>query len=210
MQQSAEVAQQDVAPVRDKDPLPPEDVAAFLDGNLSGEHLARVESALADSADARAELVEASQMIATMPVARPNARRQRIIAFALTSAAVLAVVVVPSLYQKQRAPQVETERRTPALNSPNFRAIAPAERAAVASTMVRFVWERVPSATYQITLTDVEGQPVWQTTTADTTVVLPATVTLRRPATYYWNVDALAPDGASTTTGVHELRVIER
>jgi hypothetical protein len=56
-------------------------------------------------------------------------------------------------------------------------------------------------------LTDAQGRTVWQSSTSDTVLILPEAIPLNGPASYYWNVDALAPDGSSTTTGIREIRV---
>ena len=210
MEQSAELAEGEVAAVSVDGPLPPEDMAAYLDGRLSGEELERVESALAGSAEARAELVEASRLIAMIPERQAQPKRQWVLVSAVAAAAVLAVVMVPPLFQKPAIEQVATERRAAADAGAGIRTVAPEDGAVVGSVGVRFAWDAIPAATYQLTVTDAQGRTVWQAATTDTTLVLPGTTKLRGPASYYWNVDALAPDGSSMTTGVREFKILTR
>ena len=121
----------------------------------------------------------------------------------------LAVVLVPSLSRKLPNEQVVTERRAPD-DGMRIRAMTPEDGMLVRSTDVRFVWGAVPAATYELTLTDAEGRTVWHAATTDTTLILPRTARLSGPASYYWNVDALAPDGSSLTTGIREFKVPAR
>ncbi len=211
MEQSAEAVQTEVTTVSADGPLPPEDVAAYLDGRLSDEARERVESVLAGSAEARAELVEASRLIATIPVRQTQPKRPWVLVSAVAAAAVLALVMGPSLSQKPATQQIATERRAPVSPGSGIRTLSPEDGALIgwsgARADVRFTWAAVPGATYQLTVTDAEGRTVWQADTTDTTLVLPQTVELSGPASYYWNVDALAPDGSSATTGVREFRV---
>lgn len=210
MEQSGEPAKGEVTAVSADGPLPPEDVAAYLDGRLSGEELERVESVLAGNAEARAELVEASRLIATIAEGQTHRKRQWVFVSAVAVAAVLAVVMVPSLSQKPAIQQVATERRAAADAGARIRTVAPADGAVVGSAGVRFTWDAVSAATYELTVTDAQGRTIWQAATTDTTLVLPGTAKLSGPASYYWNVDALAPDGSSMTTGVREFKVDTR
>lgn len=210
MEQSTELAEGEVAAVSVDGPLSPEDVAAYLDGRLSGEEVERVESVLAGSAEARAELVEASRLIATIPERQTHPNRQWIVVSAVAVAAVLAVVMVPSLSQRPAVEQVATERPAAADAGARIRTVTPEDGAVVGSADVRFAWDAVPLATYQLTVTDARGRTVWQAATTDTTLVLPGTAKLSGPASYYWNVDALAPDGSSMTTGIREFKVTTR
>lgn len=210
MEQRAEATRGEVTAVIPDGPLPPEDVAAYLDGRLSGEELERVESVLAGSAEARAELVEASRLVATIPERQAQPKRQWVLVSAVAAAAVLALVMIPSLSQKPAIQQVATERRAAVDGGARIRTVAPEDGEVVGSAGVRFTWDAVPAATYQLTVTDAQGRTVWQAATTDTTLVLPGIAKLSGPASYYWNVDALASDGSSMTTGVREFKVTTR
>lgn len=206
MEQCAEPTPVEVAAVTLDGPLRPEDVAAYLDGRLSGEELERVESVLAESPEARRELVEASRLLATLPVRRSSLRRPMLVAGA-AAAAVLALVAIPTILQDRGTERVSAERPARSDDVTGIRKVLPEDGAEVGPTGVRFLWGTVLGATYHLTITDTQGRTIWQTSTADTTLILPETVPLLGPTSYYWNVDALAPDGSSTTTGIHELRV---
>lgn len=53
---------------------------------------------------------------------------------------------------------------------------------------------------YRLSVTDASGREVWSTETRDTTIALPAEVSLDRGRTYFWTVDALGADGRSLTS----------
>jgi len=53
------------------------------------------------------------------------------------------------------------------------------------------VWTSVPHADlYRITLFDDAGGSIWESQTRDTSVALPASITLRSRASYYWRIEA--------------------
>jgi len=207
MEQSAQLAHHEFRDVSQNGPLSAEELAAYLDGRLSGKELERVEAMLASSPDARAELVEVSRLVATIPERRTLANRRWILISALAAAAVVAIVMVPSLTRSPAAPQVATERRVIENDGSRIRVISPAEASPVSSRDLKFVWDGVPGSAYQFTLTDADGRVLWQRSTEDTTLVLPDSVKLAAERSYYWNVDALAANGSSVTTGVRELTV---
>ena len=203
----------DSAAVNPDAPLPPEDIAAYLDGRLTGSDLQRVEAALARNPEARAELVDASRLVSSLPPAQRRARKQWVWASgsaAAAAAAVLLAVAVPSLTRGPATTPVKTERRATLPTGAALRTIGPADGALVAQADVQFGWTSLAGATYQLTVTDAEGATIWKKSTADTTATLPDSVTLVATRSYYWNVDALAPDGSSATTGIHEPKVADK
>ncbi|MEO7684889.1 MAG: zf-HC2 domain-containing protein [Gemmatimonadaceae bacterium] len=206
MGQATRLAHHEATAVSPTGPLSAEDLAAYLDGRLTGRELERVEAALAFNPDARAELVEAARLIATIPARADAPKRQRILTVAVAAAAVFAIVLLPTLARKPARTQADTERRgTP--EAARIQAISPSNGAVVPPTEAHFAWNSVSGAVYQLTLTDTNGGVVWQTTTGDTTLALPAIVKLEAQRSYYWNVDALAANGSSVTTGIRELKV---
>jgi hypothetical protein len=71
-----------------------------------------------------------------------------------------------------------------------------------------FAWHPVAGAQrYEFELLDADAAPVYQTTTADTSVALPAAVTLRPGVTYRWLVRALDDAGQPRGSAVSRLRV---
>jgi hypothetical protein len=103
--------------------------------------------------------------------------------------------------------KVETERRAVADDDVRLRTIAPGDGASVNESTPMFVWYSLPGATYQLTVTNADGGTVWQTSTGDTALSLPATARIAGGATYYWSVDALKDDGSSATSGVREFKL---
>jgi hypothetical protein len=66
---------------------------------------------------------------------------------------------------------------------------------------VRFVWgATAEGSTFRVTVLDERGGLLWSEETGDTAVAMPPGI-LDRGATYFWYVDALAPDGHSLTSG---------
>ena len=88
--------------------------------------------------------------------------------------------------------------------------VAPGD-AVDAGAPVTFTWRPVPGATrYAIDLSDVGGTAVFETSTRDTTVALPAAVALRPGAEYRWIVRATDDAGAPRGTAVRRLAVRAR
>ena len=205
--QTVDRSQSELNAVSASGPLSPEDLAAYLDGRLSGQELERVESILAASAAARAELVDVSRMISTIPERKPVSRRYWILPSLAAAAAAIVLVAAPTLSRKPVARKVETERRAVPDDDVRIETIAPGDVASLDGGSPSFVWSAIPGATYRITLTNADGGTVWQTSTSDTAVALPASARITGGATYYWIVDALKDDGSSATSGVREFKV---
>jgi hypothetical protein len=80
-----------------------------------------------------------------------------------------------------------------------------------AGAPVTFAWRPVSGATrYALDLSDAGGTAVYETTTRDTTVALPAAVALRPGAEYRWIVRATDDAGAPRGTAVRRLAVRTR
>ncbi len=76
---------------------------------------------------------------------------------------------------------------------------------------VAFVWRATPGATrYALDLSDAGGTAVYETTTRDTTVALPATVALRPGTEYRWIVRATDDAGSPRGETVRRLAVRAR
>lgn len=72
----------------------------------------------------------------------------------------------------------------------------------------RFAWHPVPAATrYAFELVDADGNLLYQASTADTTVVLPATVPLRPAVDYRWLVRATDAAATPVATAVRRLSI---
>ncbi len=197
-----------IATVFDDDGLTPQEVASFLDGRLAGEELARVESYLADHPSARQELIKASRIIQSAPareVKRP--RRFYPLIGLVAAAAIVLVLIRPNDVNPVRTP-VSTERRGIGDEPEQIVLVSPMDAGELKDRTQPLTWHAVAGATYRIFIADASGNSIVRTSTSDTSLVLPETV--QAGATYYWRVDAIAPDGSSSTSGYHEFRLIGR
>jgi len=98
---------------------------------------------------------------------------------------------------------VSTERRGIADEPDRIVLVSPANTQRVTTRNEVFTWRAVEGATYRVVISDASGNTAFQTDTNDTTLVIPSSI--RTAATYYWRVDALAPDGTSLTSGINEF-----
>ena len=160
-----------------------DDVAAYADRGLATAERARVEEHLAACAECRAEVVAVRRLTRSFA-----ARRRWVMAPLAAAAAVLVLVVAPwqRLGQHGDPPPLLREPAVKATVAPT--PIAPGGRV---GTLPALTWSSVPRADrYQVTLFDQNGSVVWETHTADTTVVVPATVSLVPGVPQYWKVAA--------------------
>ena len=183
------------------EPLEPDEVAAFLEGNLAGEDLKRVEARLADDPSARQEIIKASKIISSVPKQRRRDNAALSVLATLAAAAAIAIVFI-----RPSAPEAITD--TPVERSSVG---SPADRVNVISPgddenpgqSPRLMWRAIDGATYRVVVADSLGQTVYQGNTSDTAIQVP--VQLKSGSRYYWSVDAFSPDGSSASSGVHEF-----
>ena len=196
------------ATVLDEDGLTPHELAAFLDGRLAGEELARVESYLADHPSARQELIKASRITQSAPAREVKQPRRFYPLIGLVAAAAIVLVLArPNEVNPVRSP-VSTERRGIGDEPEQIVVVSPMDAGEVKDRSQPLTWHALQGATYRVFIADASGNSVFMTSTSDTSLVLPETV--RAGATYYWSVDARTPDGSSSTSGYHEFRLIGR
>ena len=177
--------------------LSPDTVAAFLEGRASGEERARAVAHFARCAACREELREVDRMV------RHGRRRRLAMLVPLAAAAGALFFLWPSQAPPGEAPGIERSRATAA----RLAVVAPTASAEVAVDSVVFTWRSAGvGANYRVTVATEDGSTVWTGTTGDTTVSLPDSVTLAPSRTWFWYVDALFPDGRSTSTGIQRLR----
>ena len=143
-----------------------------------------------------------------MLIDRPIGRPIWLVPMGRAAAAALAFVM---LYVS-RDPGSATERlRTPGVTLPaeslsRIAVLSPADGDTIGTGTPAMLWSAVTGEpTYRLTLTDASGQPVWTTTTTDTSVTLSPTVVLQSRTTYFWYVDALRADGRAASTGVRRF-----
>jgi anti-sigma factor RsiW len=162
--------------------LQSDEVAAYVDGSVSGEARARIEDHLGSCPDCRAEVAQVAHIVDT----RPPPRWVGASVWIGAAAALVAVLfVAPRMTHKPAAP----EHREAAVTT----TVAPspaAPRGAVESVKV-LVWSAVPYADgYRVRLFDATGSVVWESEGADTVARLPASIAIRSGRPYYWKVEA--------------------
>ena len=143
-----------------------------------------------------------------MLIDRPIGRPIWLVPMGLAAAAALALVML----NLSRDPGSAAERlRTPGVTLPaeslsRIAVLSPADGDTIGTGTPAMLWSAVTGEpTYRLTLTDASGQPVWTTTTTDTSVNLSPTVVLQSRTTYFWYVDALRADGRAASTGVRRF-----
>jgi anti-sigma factor RsiW len=172
-------------------------LSMYLDQRLSPEERAAADAHLAACNACRDEVVALSRLL-------QRQRRPRRIATAavLAAAAVVAIVLIPSVW---RTPVGDRDQRGNA-GTTDIRAYGPIGEAA--GPAPQFVWGAVAGAvSYRLTVSGANGATVWSGSTADTFVVLPDSVVLRRDSSYLWVADALLEDGGARSTGMHEFQI---
>lgn len=178
--------------------LDPGDVAAYVDRLASPTERARIESHLATCAECRAEVVEAAHIIDTLPRARTTRR-----AVWISAAGIAAMLLVFLWPRTDRQLADQRHRETPITTTIAPQILGPA--GTVESAKV-FTWSSVPHADrYELRVFDSDGGVVWESTTTDTTVSLPPTITLRAGRSYYWKVQAQTGFDRSASTDLVEF-----
>ena len=176
-----------------------EAIAAYLSGTLSPPEQNTLETHLARCRPCRQEVTSARRLIGSHP---PRGRWLWVAPAA--AAAVLAVVLLgrwPRAPGPVNEPVRSGEEAGPG-EALRLRALAPADRDTVSARGLVFTWaSQAGRPLYRLTLTDGSGHAVWLQDTSDTTLALPAKVSLDLGRTYFWYVDALDADGRSLTTG---------
>lgn len=170
------------------------DLAAYLDDVLADVERARVEAHMAQCSECRHEVVEVARVRRTA-----TSRKHWLVVIPVAVAAVLAIVLL-------RPPEsVGPILRDGVERAPGVILLAPAD-SVVARTHQPFIWGSAGmEVSYRFTLSDANGDVVWSAAIGDTTLTLPAAMTLRSGRAYFWYVDALLPDGRSVTSGIRRL-----
>ncbi len=163
---------------------------------------------VADSYAANANVVEARAGTAAPARARSRAGWPRV---AIGSGILAAGLVLSVLARQPNGPgeQISAVRApdtTLRESETVMAAAAPADAATIRAQGAAFSWHPATTDTYRFTLLTQSGEPVWSRETRDTSVTLPAAVSLEPGRTYFWRVDAIA-DGIAATSGPRRLLV---
>lgn len=121
-------------------------------------------------------------------------------------AAALVLMIGGGVWLRTRAPGADVERGLSGAVS----IIAPGATADVGAPL-QFAWHPVSGAiAYSVQLVDADGAVAYGTTTSDTTMTLPNTVTLAASKEYRWWVEARRPTGDPVKSSVQALRIVRR
>jgi anti-sigma factor RsiW len=175
--------------------LPPEILSGYLDADLSADERRQAELHLVSCGECRAELAEVRQL-----QRRHRSRWVPRLAPVAAAAAVLLAILLP-----RRSP-APSELRDGGNPEAPLGVVSPLPSAELTPGAISFVWRSAgPGASYTFTLQAADGRVAWTSTTADTVVVLPDSVTLNAGPAWFWVADALLADGGSRSTGLRRL-----
>lgn len=192
--------------VTENDSLSANDIAAFLDGRLTGADLTRVQSLLADDKSARMELAEASRLIATAPSRRTMPARWLAIGGIAAIAAVGLIMVRPH----EQLQELTTGSRARGEALDRIELVSPADGQTVEKSNMILTWRSIDGAAYRVVVSDPSGKMVFDLSTNDTAIAVPPDSLQASKGVLYWSVDAFAPDGSSVTSGARALNVNEK
>jgi len=196
-------------PPMEKKGISPTELAAFLDGHLHGDELARVQSYLADNHEARQELIKASRMISTAPAsADRRVWRWVVPGVGLAAAAALLIAIQPK--STSRPERLSAERRAPVEQSDRIELVSPANGQQLTEGAASFSWRRYDGASYRLVISDATGRILYEGTTSDTLVSISPSKLRGASGKLYWTIDALAENGSSLTSGVSEFEIRPR
>jgi hypothetical protein len=174
-------------------------IANYLDRRMSDADREQFENHLAECGECRRAVIEARSLINRV---RPPWRVNAVVG---VLAAALIIVAI-DLKVQRRSDFSPEPTRAAATTDAGITPYGPLGD--VPRTSLRFVWSPLPSAiSYKLVLVDANSQPLWSTAAADTSIALPSSVSLHAGENYFWGVDALASDGTTHTTGLHEFRI---
>lgn len=183
-------------------------VADLLDERLHPGDRDAVIAHLSACAECRREVAELKSALPHVDERRPRAAWLMAGGAGLAAAALIAFAIVPRFTQQRALTgDIPGTTRTAAESSnvESATRISVVEPTAL-SHGEAFTWKSVGAeASYTLTVQDAAGTVLWTTTVADTTVALPANVTLTPGTGYFWSVDARLSDGSSARSGAHSF-----
>ena len=190
--------------------LSSEQLAAYLDGRLTGSDRDRAVRHFAGCDECRSELTELRGMLAAT---RPHSRRWGGAVAAVAAAAIVAVLTIPRLMNDGTGTESGRVRAADSPRPPQAGSVivtvAPADQALVPASGVRLSWRSAGNgATYTVIVQDSSSNEVWRRTAlSDTSIAIPDSVRLGAGRLFFWSVDARLADGNSAKTGAHTFIV---
>lgn len=183
--------------------LTPEQIAAYTAHALSDAEQSLVERHLLVCESCRDEVVDAGRFTRRWPF-----RFRYSVVLPAAAVAVLLIGVVTVFGGSDGVP-VRAEgvlRGATAESLATFDVIEPADGSIVPTTGVVFRWHAdEPEPHYRIHVLNRLGELIWEATSSDTSIQLPAEIKLAPGQSYFWYVDALLRGVRSSTTGVREF-----
>ena len=182
--------------------LTAEDVAAFLDRHQTAAERAAVEAHLADCRLCRDEVTSVRRLVRP----GPTVRRVLIPAGLAAAAAVVFIALTLGRGPEPTADRVRSQTTSVEAGGSIVTRL-PADGDTISPVKPAMVWSAIAGEpTYRFTLTDASGQPLWTSTTTDTSVTVPPQVILQSRQTYFWYVDAQRANGRAASTGVRRFK----
>jgi hypothetical protein len=176
------------------------EIAAYIDHGLPSSRRDEIEDHLARCAACRDNVVQAQALISRSDRSRRFAKGVTLV----LAAAGIALVAIPSL-RTSSTPDRDAMRAGE--NDSIMKVYGPIGE--VSRPPSRFAWGPLQGAlSYHITITTIAGASVWSGSSTDTTIVLPAGVTLVPGQRYLWAVDAVTSEGTSHSTGLREFGIV--
>lgn len=189
-------------------------IAAFVDRTLTDHHRTALLAHFASCSDCRREMTDVqSAVLATARPASPSRARSWRWIVPLAAAAALVLAVRPPRPSPVPADDVASRVRgadpgpgaDPALEPGHVAVVAPADGDTLGGERA-LAWRAAGAdATYQVTVQDSAGTPVWSAPLSDTTAAIPPGTPLQRGALYYWSVDVRRADGSTGRSIVHRF-----
>ena len=163
--------------------LRPEEIAAYVDGAVTGHVRSAIQAHLAACAECRAEVAEVSRVVRTLPHTRGVPQR-----IWIPAAAAAALALLWAGPRTLREPPAFEHREEAVTTTVGPRPVAPVGAVDSARALV---WSSVPHASsYRVRLFDADGTVIWERELGDTVAALPSSVRLRARLPYYWRVEA--------------------
>ena len=178
-----------------------DEFAAYVDGTVSTDERVRIDGHLASCLSCAKELLALSRL-----TKRSATRRYiKVVLPAAAAAAIVLFLVNPPSTIAPANPILRDAADVTETTVP-VEVVTPASGQQINRDELRFIWRSLGNQTnYRFTLTTAEGEGIWITDTADTTLAVPPTLSMEPNLSYIWYVDALLLDGTAATSGIRRF-----